>query len=65
MIVVAAAVMTTAPVTVEARTTARAAMAMVMIDLVALAISHFITHHILATAFGRVVPIAIAFVSVQ
>ncbi len=42
-----------------------AAMALVMIALVALAIAHFFTRNIVASAITHVVAIAIAFVSVQ
>ncbi len=42
---------------------ATAATALVMIALVALAIAHFVTHHIAATANARVVTIAITFVT--
>ncbi len=45
--------------------TTTAATVLVMIDLVALTISHFVTGPIVANAIARVVAIAIAFVSVQ
>jgi hypothetical protein len=40
-------------------------MALVTIALVALAITHFITHNIVANAIAHVFVVAIAFVSVQ
>jgi hypothetical protein len=43
--------------------TAMAATALAKIALVTLAISHFITHHVVANAIARVVAIANAFVS--
>jgi hypothetical protein len=51
-------------VTVEARTTAMAAMVLVTIALVALAIAHFVTCNVIANASTRVVNAAITFVSV-
>jgi hypothetical protein len=37
----------------------------VMIALVALAVTHFVTHHVVANAIAHVVAIAIAFVSMR
>ncbi len=54
-----------AAVTVEARTKATAATALVMITLVTLDIAHFVARHVFANAIARVVAIAIAFVSMQ
>ncbi len=54
-----------AAATAEARTRAMAATALVTIALVTLAIAHFFTCHVIANAIAHVVPIAIAFVSVQ
>jgi hypothetical protein len=60
----AAAAIMTAAMTAEMRTTVTAATALVMIDLVALAIAQFVTRHIVATTITLVFIIAIAFVSV-
>ncbi len=57
--------MKTAATTVEARTKAMSATAMVMIALVTLAIAHFVARQVVANAIARVVTIAIAFVSMQ
>ena len=51
--------------TVEARTTATVAMALVTIALVALAIAHFVSRNVVANTITCVVAIAIAFVCVQ
>jgi hypothetical protein len=54
-----------AATTVEARTMARAATALVTISLVALTIAHFVTCNVVANAIACVVSIAVAFVSMQ
>jgi hypothetical protein len=63
--VVAAAAIKTAAATVEAKMRATAAVALVMIALAALTIAFFVAHHVIANTIACVVPIAIAFVSVQ
>ncbi len=63
MVVVAA--MKTAAMTVEARTKATTAMALVKIALDTLNIAHFVARHVIANAITHVVAIAIAFVSMQ
>jgi hypothetical protein len=60
-----AAVMKTTAVTAEARTTAMAAKALVMIALAALTIAHFVSRNTVANAIACVVDIAIAFVRVR
>jgi hypothetical protein len=57
--------MKTAAATVEVRTKATAATALVTIALVTLAISHFVARHLFANAITRVVAIAIAFVGMR
>ncbi len=57
--------MKTAAMTVEARTKATAATALVMIALVTLDIAHFVACHVLANAIAHVVATAITFVSMQ
>ncbi len=54
-----------AAATLEARTMATLATALVKNALAALAIALFVTHHIVANAITHVVAIAIAFVGVQ
>ena len=54
-----------AAATVEGRTKATAATALVTITLVTLAITHFVARHVVANAIARVVAIATAFVSMQ
>jgi hypothetical protein len=57
--------MKTAAATVEARTKATVATALVTIALITLAITHFFACHVVANAIARVVAIAITFVSIQ
>ncbi len=54
-----------AAATVEARTRATAATALMTIALVALTITHFVTCNVIANAIIHFVTIAIAFVSMQ
>ncbi len=54
-----------AAVTVEVRTKATAATALVTIALVTLTIAHFVARHAVANAIAHVVAIAIAFFSMQ
>jgi hypothetical protein len=63
--VVAAAAFKMVAVTAEVRTTAMAAMALVMITLIALAVAPFITRIFLANAIACIDAIAIAFISLQ
>ncbi len=62
---VSAAAMKMAAATAEVRTMVTAAMALMTITFVALAITHFITHDVVANAIALVVAIAIAFISMQ
>ncbi len=57
--------MKTAVATVEVRSKAMAAMALVTITLVTLAIAHFVPCHFIANTIASVVAIAIAFVRMQ
>ncbi len=57
--------MKTAAMTAEVRTTKAVPMALATIAVVALAISHFVFRNVVANTITHVVPIAIAFVSMQ
>jgi hypothetical protein len=57
--------MTVAAATAEVRTTGMAAMALVMIALVALTITHFVTCNFVANAIACFVPVAIASISMR
>jgi hypothetical protein len=63
-LVVASALLSPQPLP-RSSTTVTAAKVLVTNDLVALAIAHFVTRHIVATTITRVVAIAITFVCMQ